>query len=276
MGKHKVVKCNICSKQMRSDNLKTHLSQHKNISSYPMKSCSTCKKTMISWNLERHEKIHSNAMKNIVEDVRADQIKYTEKEQAGKIVQDVLVSEDVNPKSLSKDNLKALEAYTICDVKQNNQNLNVWQEQLLELMKPSEREIIWVTGQTGGEGKSWFQNYVEDYYESKRVFRSSLNKNAEPIFHALSKRTLELIDVFIFNMPRSFRQKDIPYTMFEDIKDGRTISTKYDSKLLNFRRPNIVIIFSNKIANWAAMSKDRWIKIYLVKNNNEFVIKKGW
>ena len=142
-------------------------------------------------------------------------------------------------------------------------------------MKPSERKIIWVKGETGGEGKTWFQNYIEHHYGSNRVFRSSINKNSESLFHALSKRTLELVDVFVFNVPRSFKTLDIPYTLFEDIKDGQAISTKYDSKLLKFKTPNILIIFSNRIASWANMSKDRWIKINLLKEGDGFVIKMG-
>ena len=37
--------------------------------------------------------------------------------------------------------------------------------------------------------------------------------------------------------------KDLPYTLLEEIKDGQAISTKYDSKVLNFRKPNILKLY---------------------------------
>ena len=275
MGKNKVVQCNICSKEMRSDNLKRHLSQHRDTSAYPSKKCSICSKVMIGWNLKRHLKTHSETMKSISESVQGDQKIYDEKKEAGGIVKKLLEEGNINPHSLSKNNLKALQVYSMETIMWKMAALNRWQTHLLELMKPSERKIIWVKGETGGEGKTWFQNYIVHHYGIDRVFQSPINKNSESIFHALSKRTLELVDVFVFNVPRSFKTLDIPYTLFEDIKDGQAISTKYDSKLLNFKTPNILIIFSNRIASWANMSNDRWIKINLLKEDDGFVIKMG-
>ena len=54
---------------------------------------------------------------------------------------------------------------------------------------------------------------------------------------------------------------DVPYTLLEEIKDGQAISTKYDSKVLNFKKPNILIVFSNTQPIITRVSKDRW-KIY--------------
>ena len=49
----------------------------------------------------------------------------------------------------------------------NKQNIDVenvilrpWQEGLLNYIKPSDREIIWVIGRKGNEGKSWFQEFL--------------------------------------------------------------------------------------------------------------------
>ena len=47
--------------------------------------------------------------------------------------------------------------------------LKSWQESLFNYMKPSDREIIWVRGRHCGEGKSWFQEYVETRYGFKGV-----------------------------------------------------------------------------------------------------------
>ena len=172
MGKNKVAQCKICSKEMRSDHLKRHLSQHRNMSTYPTKKCSICSKVMIGWNLKRHMKTHSKTLKDISENVRVDQREYVEKQEIGAVVKQLLDQEDIDPKSLSKNNLKALEAHSMQCNMWNMAELNTWQRQLLQLMKPSEREIIWVRGETGGEGKTWFQNYIEHHYGSKRVHPS--------------------------------------------------------------------------------------------------------
>jgi len=277
MTRNKQLRCEICSKRMRSDNLKRHMKQHDNIPKYPMKECSICKKSMISWNLPRHFKTHSSSLQELLKGLRTDQSEYLEKGKIGEMVKDALENEEIDPNSLNKVNSKALETYTLSCKVRSFEKLNEWQEQVLSVMTPSERKIIWVTGVAGGEGKSWFQNYIEHYYGRKRVFRTSIHKNMEGFIHALSKRTLPLIDVFVFNIPRCFNMVDVPYSIFENIKDGRAISTKYDSRILDFKTPNIMIIFSNSACSWGKMSKDRWIKINLVKDsvNGGFIINKS-
>ena len=64
-----------------------------------------------------------------------------------------------------------------------------------------------------------------------------------PNYGTLSKLVLPLIDVFMFNIPRSFSRMDVPYELLEEIKDGNAVSTKYDSKRITFKTPNIVLIF---------------------------------
>ena len=60
--------------------------------------------------------------------------------------------------------------------------LKPWQEKLVERMKPSEREIIWVIGPTGNEGKTRFQNYLEDINGSLVFhFQSSISKREDMV-----------------------------------------------------------------------------------------------
>ena len=138
-------------------------------------------------------------------------------------------------------------------------SLKPWQEKLFNLLEPSDREIIWVVGSRGNEGKTWFQEYIEHHYGRSRVFQTTIDRHRESILHTLSKETLPLIEYFLFNIPKGFDRKDVPYNLFEEIKDGRAISTKYDSKKLRFRVPNILVVFSNAIPNFLnSVSKDRW------------------
>ena len=269
MDRHKYIPCEVCLKSLRSDKIRAHLKQHGGGSKYPMKTCPVCQKTMIAWHLARHQKAHKKLVNDILENIKADQSNFNEIEQTGEILRDLLVKEDVNPKSLRKEYVKALEVYS-CKGQNNSEILKSWQEKLLELMQPSHRSIIWVVGKMGNEGKSWFQRYIEQHFGVKRVFQSSADRSSEPILHTLSKRTLALMDIFVFNIPRSFDKRYVPYTLFEKIKDGQAISTKYDSKVLSFKTPNILMVFSNEEPCTTQVSIDRWTIYKIV--NDELVI----
>ena len=268
MGRNKFVSCTICSRSFRSDKIKSHeerhRKQHGKQNKYQMKHCSICKKSMISWHLTRHMLVHNNSKKEILENIISDQKSYEDLGNKGKILKELMNKEDIDSLSLRKDHLKALEVNSLRK-QQEFGALKSWQESLLKIMEPSQREIIWVCGVKGAEGKSWFQEYLEHHYTCKKVFRTSMDRNKESILHSLSKNTLSFLDVFVFNIPRSFEIKDVPYTLFEDIKDGYAISTKYNSKQLRFNTPNIVIIFSNARPDIQMVSKDRW-RIFDIKN----------
>ena len=45
-----------------------------------------------------------------------------------------------------------------------NVELKPWQNELMKYIKPHDREIIWVVGKDGNEGKNWFQKYVKSVY----------------------------------------------------------------------------------------------------------------
>ena len=266
MGRNKYISCGVCSKTLRYDNLKRHQAQHGVLSRYPIKSCSICHKAMIAWHLPRHMKVHDKSRKQVYENIKADQLTYDDIVETGQIVNDVLVEVDnINPNSLRKEYKMALEINSLKKEKMC-EALKSWQGKVLDLMKPTEREIIWISGRKGAEGKSWFQEYIEQCYGSKRVFRSTMSKNEESILHCLSKRAFSLIDVFVFNIPRSFNVKDVSYKLLEEIKDGQAISSKYNSKVLEFKKPNILIVFSNFRPYRSEVSQDRW-KIYDIRKD---------
>ena len=218
--------------------------------------------------MKRHLKIHRNDDKvDVLKNIKDDQSKYEDKAKTGQIVEEAIKAEEIEPKSLRKEYSEALNVY--CDGKRETKinSLRTWQSKLLKNMKPSYREIIWIKGSEGAEGKSWFQEYLEQHYGRKRVFRTTVNRNPESILHTLSKRSLTLVDVFIFNIPRSFKVEDVPYTLLEDLKDGQAITSKYDSKELRFASPNIVILFSNEEPCTEKLSLDRW-KVYTISGDD--------
>ena len=282
-GKNKngVKSCPVCNKLMRGDNIKRHLKRHNALtkSKYPKVRCMICGKSMLRNNLARHSKVHkrlqtvdqhiSQSSDEILKRICDNQNLFEEKIRLGEQIHRILLDGDVEPMSLPKSDREALELYESYNTDvQTTSTLRPWQKTLLEMLDtPTEREIIWVVGEVGGEGKTWFQKYIEQYSGTRRVFRSSIS-NGPSLLHTLSKRMLACIDIFLINVPKSFGVGFVPYNVLEEIKDGRAISSKYDSKTMTFRTPNILVVFSNKQPRKENVSNDRW-KILTIDKNTD-------
>lgn len=197
MERNKSVQCGLFSKTIRSDHLSRHLKVHGEREKYKTKTCGICQKTMKAGNLARHLKVHScSSSAQILEDMKSDQKLYEESEKTGLIVKELIKREDINPASLRNEYKNALKTNKI-EVEAPGK-LNTWQEELLSKIKPSQRQIIWVFGKKGAEGKSWFQDFLEQHFMHKTVFRISMDARKESILHSISKRTISLIDIFLF------------------------------------------------------------------------------
>ena len=139
---------------------------------------------------------------------------------------------DIDEKSIPKEMREPLEIY-----KEQKQNVDVenvilksWQESLLNYMKPSDREIIWVQGRHCGEGKSWFQEYVESRFGFKRVVAGMDIKLKKSSFcHALRKRRLATTDIFLFDVGKAKTFDTVNYEVLEKLKNGRILASKFDS-----------------------------------------------
>ena len=175
MGRNKFIQCEVCSKSMRSDHFKLHRKQHDQQSKYRTKSCLVCQKTMIAGNLTRHMKIHNESKKEMLKNIKSDQKCYDDLGNKGRLLKDLLDKEDIDSQSLRAEHLKALSVNSLRKELQF-ESLKTWQEKLIKFMEPSQREIIWVCGVKGAEGKSWFQEYLEHHYTRKKVFRTSMDR----------------------------------------------------------------------------------------------------
>ena len=56
------------------------------------------------------------------------------------------------------------------------------------------------------------------------------------------------------------------YSFIEDLKDGIVFASKYDSKELLIKVPNVVMVFSNNTPSIKELAKDRW-KIFSIEND---------
>ena len=208
---------------------------------------------------------------------------YEEEVKLGKALYKILNKGVVQEESFPPEWQRALDLY----LKQGHQIdhetvvLKPWQMELMKhIDNPSDRKILWVQGEKCGEGKTWFQKYVQSLLGRRRVVAGGINihSNSASIAHALSKRPLATTDIFLFNIGKARnREQEVNYSFIEDLKDGNVFASKYDSKELMIKVPNIVMVFSNSTPDVEELARDRW-EIFSIEND-ELVkrqISKSW
>ena len=291
MTGNKKVSCKVCYREMRSDHLTRHMKQHsKRNESNPVTNISVTKNynTTSSVLADREDEVECEAQTTIDEkalEIAALKInkEYEEKIELGKALYKILNKGVVQEESFPPEWQKALDLY----LKQGHQIdpetvvLKPWQMELMKhIDNPSDRKILWVQGEKCGEGKTWFQKYVQSLLGRRRVVAGGINihSNSASIAHALSKRPLATTDVFLFNIGKAQnREREVNYSFIEDLKDGNVFAAKYDSKELMIKVPNIVMVFSNSTPDVKELARDRW-NIFSIEND-ELVkrqISKSW
>ena len=291
MTGNKKVSCKVCYREMRSDVLARHMKQHsKRNESNPVTNISVTKNynTTSSVLADREDEVECEAQTTIDEkalEIAALKInkEYEEKVELGKALYKILNKGVVQEESFPPEWQRALDLY----LKQGHQIdhdtvvLKPWQMELMKhIDNPSDRKILWVQGEKCGEGKTWFQKYVQSLLGRRRVVAGGINihSNSASIAHALSKRPLATTDIFLFNIGKARnREQEVNYSFIEDLKDGNVFASKYDSKELMIKVPNIVMVFSNSTPDVEELARDRW-EIFSIEND-ELVkrqISKSW
>ena len=146
---------------------------------------------MLARHISRHMKKHDKSSKNISEEVLKYQKEFERLKEDGRIIKETIKANNVDKRSLPREYIEALQMNS--EIPKPEGMLREWQRELLEYVKPSDREIVWVVGIKGNEGKSWFQRYLITYYGISRVFNCNVEKRADGILHALSKQAVFLV-----------------------------------------------------------------------------------
>ena len=253
---------------MRSDSLKRHIKIHDAILNMPADKAREEIKVLRAANMEREEKrqrieeIAIEGDKDLREKLFRDNRIYLDKIELGNKMFDIINEGVVREQSLAKEYREALDMFRKTRARYDIANLELrpWQRDALKLVEsPSERQVIWITGRDGNEGKSWFQTYVESYFGFHRVARVDLRMKHGNVCNVLKKRSLGSVDIFLFNDARSVSGEELNlYRILEDIKDGQASASKYDNDNLQFKTPNTVMIFSNQYPKTQNLSHDRW------------------
>ena len=276
MVRNKKVMCSVCYREMRSDNLPRHLKQHEKINEDNPDTITYATNNVYNSTLpiDSTQKIE---MKSEIydEELRKHLIKlendYQEKIALGKGIYKMVGEGIVSFQALSNDMKDAVETYTqhqedFRDV--GNVELKPWQDELMQYIIPCDREIFWIVGKDGNEGKSWFQKYVKSMFGTRRVVTGiDIKSSNASIFQDLRKRPLVTADIFLFNIGKSMKKFDeINYDALEKLKDGEAFASKFNSQQLKIRVPNVVMVFSNSPPNFKELANKRF-RVFYIKND---------
>lgn len=131
-----------------------------------------------------------------------------------------------------------------------------WQTFLFELVKlePEERRIYWFWEETGNSGKStWARKCILDNKEEALI----VSGKGSDIFSAYKGMLDEgkMPRIVILDIPR-VSKGFISWPAIEQIKNGLAFSQKYESGMLIFNIPHL-IVFANEPPPEGSFSKDR-------------------
>ena len=115
--------------------------------------------------------------KHLKESMQCDMKEYLDKIDLGRRINAILDEGEVPEESLKKHRKDALNLYRKQKPTRDmlEVELHPWQQELKTIVEtPTEREIIWVQGVMGNEGKTWFQDYLSALYGYTRVVRLDL------------------------------------------------------------------------------------------------------
>lgn len=301
--RHRQIRCPTCAKSLRSNNYKRHARTHTGIlaepegkwgeelrdlraaykqqgkelqklqeiiasqrEDYPAELCKSIIQPTQSITKVLPIDVENDDAEQVEEKMLCANKEYLETIDLGKLINTILNKGVVLEESLYKPYKDALSLYRRQKPTRDmlEVELRPWQQELKTIIEtPTEREIIWTLGTIGNEGKTWFQDYLAGLYGYARVVRLDLKLKTSNVLHVLSKRPLSSTDIFLFNERRAMNNEICNYTILESIKDGIAVSSKYNSNILQFKIPNVVVVFANRLPNTKELSKDRW-KIFRI------------
>jgi len=128
-----------------------------------------------------------------------------------------------------------------------------WQRTIIDLVEapPSKRKIHWVWDPYGNVGKSWMASFLA---VKKAAIVLEGGKKADMAYIWAQKPC----KIAVFDLSRTQESfLDGVYSLAESLKNGRVVSTKYESKSVCFEVPH-VIIFANFEPDRTKWSDDRY------------------
>lgn len=141
---------------------------------------------------------------------------------------------------------------------------SVWQKKIIQIINkpPDVRTINWFWEENGGIGKSQFTKYLCAKHNALILSGKSADMKYG-IVKFMEKRNGIAPKIIIFDIPRSMLDY-LSYTGLEEVKNGCFFSSKYESDMILFNSPHI-IVFANSEPDYEKLSQDRWNVVYINK-----------
>ncbi len=136
-----------------------------------------------------------------------------------------------------------------------------WQQKIIDIVcgDPDPRKIHWVWEPIGNVGKTILCKHLVLKYQATIV--GGKTRDAMYAIAATLKED-KPVTIIVFDIPRS-SYGNLSYPALETIKNGLFFSSKYESGMVIFNVPH-VIVFANAPPNESKLSEDRW-DIILIK-----------
>ena len=132
-----------------------------------------------------------------------------------------------------------------------------WQKQIVEICDSpyDRRPIYWFWEPTGNVGKTTLAIHLALKYKERFLY---CNGKSADIKYALSKMKIKP-RIVVFGIPRS-KEDYVSYAAIEEVKDGISFSTKFESTMM-IQNPPHIIVLANFEPFRETMSEDRWIVV---------------
>lgn len=133
---------------------------------------------------------------------------------------------------------------------------SAWQLNLLNILdgEPDARKIYWYYDSEGGSGKSIFTKHICMTKNAIMVNGKGNDIKCGVTSHIEKHGEL---DICIMDFPRTV-EGYVSYSAIEEIKNGMFFNGKFESSMVMFNTPHIVI-FANFLPDTSKLSKDRWV-----------------
>ena len=73
-------------------------------------------------------------------------------------------------------------------------------------------------------------------------------------------------DIFLFDLERGVGMRKDNYILLCNIKDGTAYASNFSIKEIEFKTPNVVMVFSTVYPNIRALSEDKWLILEINKD----------
>ena len=214
-----------------------------------------------------------------------DVSEYERKLKLGRVIKKHVLEKNAPTAGLRREFAEALQLFDNCGQVEDVKPVEwrPWQKELFDYVNiPTYRRVIWVVGERGDEGKDFFQNHIEEQYGKQQVCAMPLAGRSKDILHCMREVVDITTDIFLFNIPKDVNTGNIDCKLFENIKDGKALTSKFASKIMRFRTPNVIMMFSNGYPDTRrALTSGRWLIFKInaemeLENVTEAKLKRKW